>query len=492
MKKVIVIGSGFAGLAAASALAQNGYQVSVFEKNKNIGGRARTFRSDRFTFDMGPSWYWMPDVFEAFFARFGNSSSDHYDLRLLEPSYRLFFGPDDLIDIPNTPNELFGLFESMETGSSVQLKKFLRGAAYKYEVGMRSLVYKPGKSLLEFADLRLLSALFKMHIFRSLHDHVRKYFSEPRLLKIMEFPILFLGATPQNTPALYSLMNHAALTLGTWYPMGGMHKIIAGMATLAQSLGVDIRTDEPIKQIVVASSKATGVQTEDRLYAADAVIAGADYHHVEQALLAPEYRTYDEDYWQSRVMAPSSLIFYLGLNKKMQNLQHHNLFFDADFDVHADEIYANPSWPTRPLFYVCCPSKTDDSVAPDGCENLFILMPIAADLKDGAEIRELYYHRLISRLEFITGEQVAPHVIFKRSYCVNDFRSDYHAFRGNAYGLANTLGQTAILKPSLNSKKIKNLFFAGQLTVPGPGVPPSLISGQIAANEAVKYLESSQ
>jgi len=485
-KKVIVIGAGFAGLAAATSLAQQGFQVQLLEKHDRPGGRARSFSAAGFTFDMGPSWYWMPDVFDKYFQKFGKSTADYYNLLRLDPSYTVIFGEDDFMPVPAQMPALKDLFESLEPGSSQKLDSFLKQAAYKYEVGINKLVYKPGQSVLEFLDLRLLLDVFRMDVFQSMHQHVRKYFRNEKIIKLMEFPVLFLGALPQNTPALYSLMNYADISLGTWYPMGGMYKIVEGMADLAKAVGVELLYNQEVTQLETEIDTIKRVHTTKDVFAADVVVAGADYHHVEKDLLPPMQRSYSDNYWGKRVMAPSSLIFYLGINKKLKNLQHHNLFFDEDFEPHAREIYETPRWPTNPLFYVSAPSKTDPSVAPAGCENLFILIPVAPDLKDEDSIREKYYDLAMSRLEKLTRQNIRQHVIFKRSYAHQDFISDYNAFKGNAYGLANTLMQTAILKPSMKSRKIKNLYYTGQLTVPGPGVPPSLISGQVVAQEVAK------
>jgi phytoene desaturase len=435
---------------------------------------------------MGPSWYWMPDVFESYFNKFGKKTSDYYNLLRLDPSYRVLFGEEDFLDIPARMEEINALFESLEPGSSKMLQKFLAQAAYKYQVGINDLVYKPSRSLTEFIDLRLLIDVFRLDVFQSFSSHIRKFFHHKKILQLIEFPILFLGALPENTPALYSLMNYADISLGTWYPMGGMHKIVEAMVKLAEEKGVTFRYNEPVTKIEVEGNLARKVITAHREYIADIIIAGADYHHVEYDLLHKDLRSYKDDYWDKRVMAPSSLIFYLGINKRLQNLRHHNLFFDEDFKDHAREIYESPQWPSKPLFYVSAPSVTDASVAPAGCENLFILIPVAPDLQDTEEVREKYYHMIMDRLEKLTGQSVREHVVFKRSYAHADFKKDYHAFKGNAYGLANTLMQTAILKPSLKSKKVKNLYYTGQLTVPGPGVPPSLISGQVVAGEVQK------
>lgn len=485
-KKVIVIGSGFAGLSTATCLADKGYAVTILEKNAVPGGRARKFETDGFTFDMGPSWYWMPDVFEQYFARFGKKTADYYELIRLDPSYSIFFGENDRMDVPAKMQDLYAMFEQYEPGSSANLERFLKEAQYKYEVGMSEFVHKPSHSIMEFADLRVVFSLFRLQMFQSMASHVRKLFKSEKLIQLLEFPVLFLGATPANTPAMYSLMNYADMALGTWYPLGGMYKIVEGMVKLAEEKGVELKLGQEVKHIYVPNGHATKVITQDQEYEADIVIGGADYHHVEQDLLNREHRRYDETYWQKRTMAPSSLLFYLGINKKLTGLHHHNLFFDEDFGQHAIEIYDDPKWPSKPLFYVCAPSITDESVAPEGCENLFVLIPLAPGLEDTEALREKYFNIVMDRLENLTGQNIRKYIIYKRSFAHNDFKKDYNAFKGNAYGLANTLLQTAFLKPKLRSKKVKNLFYTGQLTTPGPGVPPSLISGQVVAEEIIK------
>jgi phytoene desaturase len=487
--QAIVIGAGFAGLSAASFLARAGWQVTLLEKNAGPGGRARVFEAEGFTFDMGPSWYWMPGVFEQYFEEFGKKVSDYYELLRLDPSYQVIFGENDTLDIPAGMPQLRQLFESLEPGSAARLDEFLAQAAYKYEVGINKFVHLPSRSVLEFVDWEIVKGAVRLDLLQSMAKHARKFFSHPKLLKLIEFPVLFLGATPENTPALYSLMNYADLALGTWYPKGGMHQIVRGMVAVAEELGVKIEYSQEVQEIVVAQGRTTGVRTATGFWPADAVVAGADYHHIEQQVLAPEYRHYSPAYWDSRTMAPSSLLFYLGVNRKLANLLHHNLFFDEDFSQHAHEIYEAPQWPSRPLFYASVPSKTDPTVAPAGQENLFLLIPVAPDLDDPEATREKYYNMLMDRLEKHCGHSIREHVVYKRSYAHRDFVADYHSFKGNAYGLANTLKQTAILKPSLKSKKVGNLYFTGQLTVPGPGVPPSLISGQVVAGEVLKEIK---
>jgi phytoene desaturase len=486
MKRVSVIGAGFSGIAAASCLAKEGFNVTVFEKNSLPGGRARKFETNGFVFDMGPSWYWMPDVFERYFRLLGKQTSDYYQLERLDPSYRIYYGKDDYLDIPSGLDSLYTSFEKLEPGSSKHLKRFLEEGEFKYNLGINNLVYKPGLSLFELADVSVIKGVLKLHVFQSLSAYVRKFFKEPRIIQLLEFPMLFLGATAENTPALYSLMNYADMSLGTWYPMGGMYKVVEGMTTLAKGLGVEFLFNTPVEKFEIAKKRISGIYSGDHLHPTDLVVAGADYHHVEQQLLPRQYRLYSDNYWNGRTMAPSSLLFFIGVKKKVHGLQHHTLFFDEDFSEHSRDIYDRPKWPKAPQFYVSCRSKTDPSVAPEGCENLVILIPVAPGLDDNEETREAYFEIVMSRLERILGENIREHVVFKRSYAHNDFIRDYNAFKGNAYGLANTLLQTANFKPSMLNKKVTNLFYTGQLTVPGPGVPPALISGQVVARQVIK------
>ena len=492
MPTAIIIGSGFAGLSTASFLAKDGWNVTVLEKHDIPGGRARNFEAEGFTFDMGPSWYWMPDIFERYFNQFGKKVSDYYSLRRLDPSYRVYF-KDSELDIPADYHSLKNLFEQVEPGSGEQLDRFMEEAAYKYQVGINKLVFKPGRSLSEFMDMDLLKGLFRLDVFTSISEHVRRHFKDSRLIELMEFPVLFLGALPEKIPALYSLMNYADVRLGTWYPDGGMYKIVEGMHALAAELGVSFKFQTEVRKLITKNGCVTGIHTNKGDFNADVVISGADYHHTETDLLSQEDRSYSGHYWDKRVMAPSCLLYYIGINKKLKQVLHHSLFFDTDFSVHGKEIYQTIQWPSDPLFYVSMTTATDSSGAPSGSENLFFLIPVAAGLTgDTEDLRDTYFDRILSRFEQRIGEQIRDHIVFKKSYSIRDFKQDYNAFKGNAYGLANTLLQTAILKPSCRSKRVRNLFYTGQLTVPGPGVPPSLISGEVVAGQVNKYFSSAK
>lgn len=488
MKKTItIIGSGFSSLAASCYLAKQGFDVTILEKNNTVGGRARQLIKDGFTFDIGPTWYWMPDVFEKFFADFGKKPSDYYHLEKLNPAYEVYFDALDSIQIPDNLPDILAVFEKEETGSAKHLESFLDNAKHNYDVAIKDLVYRPGISITEL--ITPIAVKKANQFFSSIRTTVRKKIKNNRLQQIMEFPVLFLGAKPSNTPSFYSFMNYADFGLGTWHPKGGMYEVVKAMYILAAELGVKIKTNQNVEKINVENGVVKSVISNGIRIESDVVLSGADYHHTE-TLLDENYRGYSEKYWDSKVFAPSSLLFYVAFDKKIENVSHHTLFFDTDFDVHAKDIYDNPKWPEKPLFYASFPSKTDATVAPEGKEAGIFLIPIAPGIKDSAAIREIYFQNIIKRFEKLTNQKVTDNIIFKESFCVNDFVKDYNSYKGNAYGLANILTQTAFLRPKIISKKVKNLFFTGQLTVPGPGVPPSIISGKIVSDLIIKQFSN--
>lgn len=476
-KTIHVIGSGFSSLSASCYLAKQGYQVKVLEKNTSVGGRARRLEKDDFIFDIGPTWYWMPDVFERFFADFGRKPSDYYKLNKLNPGYQVYFGVEDSLIISGELEKIYQLFEKEEPGSSLHLKKFLKSAKDNYATAIEDLVYKPGVSPLELVTTTTISRVSQF--FSTIRKEVRRKIKSKKLIQILEFPVLFLGAKPGNTPAFYNFMNYADFGLGTWHPEGGMYSVVEGMKKLAEDLGVHFTTEANVEKIHVTENKVSGIRVNGEDFDTDLILSGADYHHTE-TLLDKKYRQYSESYWNKRTFAPSSLLFYVGFDKKIEHVEHHTLFFDTDFDAHAYTIYDDPSWPEKPLFYASFPSITDQKFAPEGKEAGVFLIPLAPAIEDTEEIREQYFNIIINRLEQLTKQKVRKNIIFSESFCVNDFVKDYNSYKGNAYGMANTLLQTAFLRPKIKSKKVKNLYFTGQLTVPGPGVPPSLISGKIA------------
>ncbi|MCO6174155.1 phytoene desaturase family protein [Flavobacterium sp. NRK F10] len=483
--KVSIIGSGFSSLAASCYLAKAGFEVVVFEKNKSLGGRARRLSRDGFHFDMGPTWYWMPDVFEKFFNDFGMSTHDYYELNRLSPAYKVYFKNKESITIADHLETIIAAFEQEERGSGEKLRHFIAQAQKNYHIAINEMVYKPGDSVLELVSWE---TMIRVHqFFKTISQKVRSEFKSEKLQQILEFPVLFLGAKPSDTPLFYNFMNYADFGLGTWHPSKGMYTVVEAMVTLAQSLGVHFVCEAEVNRIVLEGKKAKGLEVNGEFIASDVVLSGADYHHTEQ-LLPQQFRMYDEKYWQSRVFAPSSLLFYVGFSQKISNVEHHTLFFDEPFEPHAVEIYDTPAWPKKPLYYASFPSKTDPFFAPEGKEAATFLIPVAPGLEDSPEIRAHYFEMLMNRLEQTTGQELKDSVLFYESFGIQDFVQDYHSYKGNAYGLANILFQTAFLRPKIKSKKVQNLFFTGQLTVPGPGVPPSLISGKIASEKIRKEI----
>ncbi len=486
MKKIAIVGSGLSSLSASCYLAKAGYEVTIFEKNDSIGGRARQFKHEEFVFDMGPTFYWMPDVFESFFADFDKKPSDYYDLVRLDPAYEVYFDAKGSIKVSADLNQVYKTFEEEEPGSSKFLRKFLSMAEFNYKVAMNKVIYKPGKSVFELISLATISRIGQFAL--SISKTIRKHIKNSRLAQILEFPVIFLGAKPQNIPTFYCFMNYADMVLGTWYPKGGMFKVIEAMQKLSEELGVRIHTNSAVEKIQIDNNLAKGVVVHGTLLEFDGIISGADYHHSE-FLLEKKYRNYTDKYWAKKIFAPSALLYYVGFNKKLKNINHHTLFFDTDFNVHIDSIYGKPYWPEAPLFYSSFPSVTDDTVAPKGKETGIFLIPVAPGLTDTEKLKEEYFDQIISRMENITGQNIRDFILFKKSYCVSDFIKDFNAYKGNGYGLANTLMQTAFLKPKMENKKVRNLFYTGQLTVPGPGVPTTIISGKICAGLAQKKIK---
>lgn len=480
-KKVIVIGAGFGGLSAAAFLARDGFEVTVLEKNEQAGGRASVYREKGFVFDMGPSWYLMPEVFENFFSQFNKHPNDFYTLKRLDPAYRIFYGPSDYVDISSDLKKNVALFESMEKGSGDQLIQYLRRSEYQYTIALKHFLYRTYNSFFDFFNRKMLFEGQKLHVFESLDTYTKRFFKDEKLRKILEYSMVFLGGAPKNTPAIYSLMSHVDFNLGVWYPDGGIGKVVEALKTLCQSLGVQFFFNHPVEKITTIHKGVSGVITPQTHIKADIVVANADYHHVETNLLSEVEQSYTERYWKKRTIAPSGFVIFLGLNKTYNTFAHHNLFFDHDWIRHFNDIFEKPTWPEFPSYYVSCPSKTDSSVAPSGMENIFILVPVAAGLEDTDSVREAYAEKIISHLEGILHTDIKPFIVVKKIFSHRDFINRYHAYKGTALGLSHTLLQTALFRPKYASKKVKGLYYTGQYTHPGIGMPMCLISAQLVA-----------
>lgn len=473
-------------MAAAARLAKDGFSVTVIERHAQAGGRARLWKKDGYTFDMGPSWYLMPDAFERFFAHFGRKVSDYYDLKKLDPAYRVFFGPGEAVDVPADRPGQRALFDRLEPGGGAKLDRYLDAAAYKYQVAVEDFLYRDYRTVFDFLNWRMLTEGLKLNVLGKLDAAVRRQFSDRRSRQILEYGMVFLGTAPADAPALYALMSHVDLTQGVFYPLGGLSAMAQGIRKLAEEQGVRFLLNTEATRIVTERGRAVcvlarGADGTELSLPGDAVLANADYAHVETDLLAPADCSFPRRYWEGRVVAPTLMLLYLGVNRRLERLLHHNLYFKPDWDGHFEAIFRRPAWPEEPCINVSCISKTDPDMAPPGCENVFVLVPVAAGLDDTDEVREAYADRIIRQLERVTGETIAPHIQVRRIYSHRDYAADYHAWKGTALGLAHTLMQTAVFRPPLRSRKVRNLHFAGQYTHPGIGVPMVLIAAEIAA-----------
>lgn len=480
-KKIIIIGAGIGGLATAALLGKEGYQVTVIEKNKLPGGRAAIWKSKGFTFDMGPSWYLMPDVFEHFFAKFNKQAKDLLNLKRLDPHYRVFFGKNDHVDIRVDMKKNNALFESIEKGSSVKIARFLKKAKSEYELSMKYILYKEFRSVKDFFSVDLMREGRKLNPLQNLDAYVKSVVSSKKIQQILMYPIVFLGGSPKKTPSFYSILSHVDFNLGVYYPMGGIYSVIRSLVLIAKENKVKILTNHGVSKIIVENGKAIGVRANGKTYLADCVVSNADYAFTELSLLDKKHQTYPKKYWKKKTVAPSAFILYLGINKKIPSLKHHTLSFANDWEHHFDQIFSKPSYPDSPSFYICAPSKTDASVAPKGCENIFILVPISPFVKDTPARENLYAEHILNEVEALLGENIKDHILVKRIFSIKDFKSEYNAYEGTALGLAHTLSQTALLRPAMKSKKIENLYFVGQYTQPGIGMPMCLISAELVA-----------
>jgi len=479
--KTVIIGSGFGGLSAASLLARDGHNVTVIEKNGQPGGRASVWKKDGYTFDMGPSWYLMPDVFEKFFAEFDKKPEDYMELVRLDPSYRVFFSKDDYVDISADLEKNLDLFEELETGAKEKMKDYLAKSKYEYDIAMKDFIYKDYKHLTDFFKPRLIFEGTKLHMFSKLDDYAQRFFKSEKIRKILEYTIVFLGGSPYDSPALYSLMSHVDFNMGVWFPKGGMGKLAESMYELAEEQGAEFVFNEPVEKIQVENGVAKKVKTNKNSYEADIVVVNADYPWAETNLLDKKYRSYTDKYWDKRKIAPSAYLLFLGIDKQIKKFEHHNLYFHPKWIDHFDDIFKDPKWPQDFSYYVSCISKTDPNSAPEGCENVFVLIPVAPDLKDDTKTREKYFDITIDHMEKIAGENLRDHIKVKRIFAHSDFSNRYNSYKGTALGLAHTLKQTAIFRAKQKSKKVKNLYYTGHYNHPGIGVPMVIICSQILA-----------
>lgn len=481
-KEVIIIGAGIGGLATACLLGKKGYKVKIIEKNSQVGGRARIYTEDGFTFDMGPSWYMMPDIFEHFFELMGEDITQHLKLKRLSPSYRIFLKSEKKhYDFYSDLEKTIDTFETLEPGSGKVLRKYMATTKYQYEVSKNEFMFKNYDTIFDFFNKRVMVEGRKLPLFSSVRAIIEEKFKSEILRKVMQYQTVLLGTSPGDAPGIYSMMNYVDFVEGIWYPEGGIYKVIEALERIAKKHGVEIITNSPVQKIIVENKTAVGVLLENGSEVrADLVISNADVVHTDMNLLDKEHRTKKQKYWDKRLMAPSAFIMYLGVEGEIPSLQHHNLLFAENWEENFQQIFKTPTWPTDPSLYVCCPSKTDPTVAPAGKENLFVLVPIASGLDYTDESMEEYTDFILEEMsKNMDIPDFKNRIIHKKLYSVKDFVKDYNAFKGTALGFAHSLSQTAIFRPNNMSKKVKNLYYVGAGTNPGIGMPICLISAEL-------------
>lgn len=486
--KIVVVGGGFGGLSTACFLADKGYEVELIEKNETVGGRASVLEEDGYRFDMGPSWYLMPDIFERFFNKFDHEPEDFYELNRLDPNYRIFFKDGDVMDVPADPEEASELFETYEDGAGEAFQRYLDKSEETYEIGMNEFVLKDRNNFRDYISLDVLKNARGISLIKKMQDHVEEYFDNSKLQQVMQYTLVFLGGSPRNTPALYNLMSHVDFNMGVYYPEGGIYSVIEGMKELGEELGVTYSTGEEV--IEINKDERPYVVTEDRRIECVAVVSNADYAFTETELLPDKYTTHDRDYWESKTYAPSAFLMYFGVDDELENLEHHSLVLPEDWNPHFEKIFDNPDLPDDPAYYICNPSETDDSVAPEGESAIFVLVPIAAELELNEEKREKFRKAVLEDIAENTGEDLRGKINYEKIFAGEEFKEKYNSFNGTALGIAHTLRQTSVFRPKQRSKKMKGLYYTGQYTNPGIGMPMCLISGEHAAEKVVEDLEN--
>lgn len=477
-KRIVIIGSGVGGMAAAALLAKDGYRVTVLEKNEQVGGRAGLLQKDGFSFDMGPSWYLMPDVYERFFNAMDTTTADYLKLIRLQPHYRIFHADGTYSEITGDPERDKALFERIEPGSAAAFDRYLAEAKVKYNVSVNAILYRNFVKPWDFLAKDIRDKGRQLQVFESMERYVQRYFKTEKMQQIVLYTLVFLGGIPRNTPALYSLMAHVDFNLGVWYPEGGMTMIPRALQQIGEKYGVEYRCNEPVSHIELKDGHATTVHTQSGSYPADIVVSNADYAHTE-TLIQPASRQFSERYWKNRTLAPSAFILYLGVRGKIPEFVHHNIVFGPDWTKHFRDIADRPGWPETPSLYICNPNKSDSTVAPTGHENLFLLVPVASGLTETGASRREYGDFVLEYVEKTAGVLFRDRIMVREDFSVPDFANRYNSLRGTALGLAHTLRQSSLFRPPNRSRKVDNLYFVGANTNPGIGVPMCLISAHL-------------
>ena len=496
-RRAVVIGGGISGLASAALLARDGFSVTVLEQRKQLGGRAGSWEQDGFRFDTGPSWYLMPEVFDHFFQLLGTSADAELDLEKLDPGYRVYSeGHDEPIDLRADREANIALFESIEPGAGKRIRKYLASAEDTYAMAIRRFLYTTFQNLRGLAAPDVLRRLPKLArlLIEPLSTFAESAVKDRRLWQVLGYPAVFLGTSPYAAPSMYHLMSHLDLADGVLYPKGGITEVIAAVERVARREGAKIIAGAKVERIVVEDGHVTGVVHRDRrgvqhTAPADLVVSAADLRHTELQLLDKEHRTYPAAHWEKRDPGPSAVLVYLGIDGPVPGLLHHTLVFTEDWKANFGAIFgADRHVPDPASIYVCAPSETDTSVAPPGSSNLFLLVPLPADLSigrggvDGAGDYEV--ERIADRaIDVVASRSGVPdlreRIRVRRTIGPRDFADDYNAWNGSMLGPAHTLKQSAFFREKNASRKVEGLYYAGASTIPGIGLPMCLISAEV-------------
>lgn len=485
MKKqltAIIIGAGAGGLATANILAKQGYKVAVYEKNDQVGGRMGVFEKDGFLFDTGPSWYLMADVFEHYFKLVDEEVSDHYRLKRLSPAYKVFYDYASPLTITGNLKKDAQAFEKIESGSGEKLKRYVERAETNYKLALQHFLYNPFRSSTGLVSRDVIKKVpeFLRLFAQPLHSYVKRYFKSQVLQQILEYPMVFLGASPYNAPALYQLMSYLDFKEGVFYPEGGLYKISEALFNIGNKLGVDYHLNSPVEKIITEGDRVTGIQVRGKVVSADLVVSNADLHFTETKLLQTSARSYSESYWSNRTAGPSALLLYLGIKGSLPELNHHNLFFVKNWRENFDSIYKHKDWPTDASIYVCKPSASDNLVAPKNHENVFVLVPLPAGNIKSSNQTNSYVDKYLAQIETMSGiKDLSKRIVVKEVRDPQHFSKAFNSWQYSALGMSHTLRQSAFLRPSVKSKKLKNLYYVGAGTQPGIGVPMCLISAEL-------------